>query len=121
MRNAHATWAIWQPDSLPAEIVFFSAETVEEQMRIFEDVIGVVKEIDHVRGARHRYIAGRLISRTIEVLVPSVQRRGKKTPGLPFEGPLWHSVIPDARGSPAAQDIDGLLKHVALRSGFTSR
>ena len=78
----------------------------------------------HGRSVGHGYVARRLVAAAVEVLVPGVERYGKKTSGVPFKtllALLVLLILPDRRCATARNHIDRELVHVMLRLGLSSR
>src|SRR4029077_2786582 len=87
---------------------------VIENVIAVENEIQIVKKVDHDRRGGHRNIARRLIATAVKVLMPGVQRRGKKRAFLPFKGALGTAFIPDSGGPAAAHDINHFFKEMFL-------
>ena len=107
--------------SLSVEIPVFTIESVPEFKAVAENETNISETIDHLGRVSERDKAGCLGSLCIEVLVPSVQRRGKKASLLPLEGLFSGSLIPNARGAATFDNINQLFKEITLRLGFATR
>src|SRR5262249_52672409 len=60
-------------------------------------------------------VARRLLAGAVEVLMPGVQRNGKKRAGFPFEGDAFAGVVPDGRRTATIKNENHLFEQLALR------
>src|SRR5262245_50307101 len=107
--------------TVAAVIAVFAAESIHKRKLIVEDKVQIAEAVDHLRRISQRNIACRLASRNIEVLMPRVERRREEASLLPLEGLLLGSFVPHRGCSAAFENIDQLLKYIALRFALPSR
>src|SRR6185437_17154826 len=72
--------------ALGGKIIRLAGEPVLEVVRTVEDEIVIVVAIDHGRRIGDGDEAYRLAARTVEVLVPAIERDGEDRAFLPLEG-----------------------------------
>jgi hypothetical protein len=106
--------------SLAAVIAVFAAESILKRKIVAAYEVQIAEAIDHLRRVRQRDVARRFASRDIEVLMPRVERRREEATLLPFEGLFFGSFVPHCGRSPAFDNINQLLKEIALRFALAS-
>ncbi len=107
--------------ALVGEVVGLAGEARLEVVRRVEDEVDVFVEVDHRGGVRHGDEARGLGARTVEVLMPGVQRNREQRAGLPFEGDLLARVVPHGGGAAAFENEDHFLEELTLGRELLAR
>ena len=106
---------------LSVVIAVFAIKSVPERKIIAENKVDITEPIDHLRRVSERDKVRRVASLNIEVLVPSVQWRRKKSSFLPLESLFFGPFVPYA-GRPATfENINQLFEEIMLRYSFSAR
>src|SRR3989338_8106810 len=100
--------------SLAAEVVRIAVEAVREIVRHIKNDIRDMKEIKDARHVVDREKPRRLVSLSVKVLVPDIERQRDQTPLLPLEGLFGPFVVPYRRRPAPLEDIDQLLVNLSL-------
>src|SRR3990172_7899896 len=111
----------WVCLAFTGKVIVLSAVAVGEDELVVEDEIVVVEQVHDQRHVGDRQEARRLAAGAVEVLIPGVEGRRKKTSFLPLKGFLFSFPGPYRRSAPSAQDEDQLLEDLPLRNEIFSR
>ena len=107
--------------ALGAVIVGFAGEAVDEIVPVIEHEIDVVVEVDDRGRIGNGDITHRFLARSVEVLVPAIERDGEDRARLPFEGDAGTGVVPHGGRTAAGQDQDHLFEQMMLRLELAAR
>ena len=100
--------------AISGKVTILAFKPIGERVRIVNDKVFAVKQVENQRCRRHCEQPRLFVALTVEVLILSIQRNRKQTPGLPFEA-LLRAVTPHSRGAAAIQDIIERFINMALR------
>ena len=88
--------------ALGSKIIDLAGEAFLEVVGIVEDEIQIVVHVDDRRRERDRDVARGGVARTVEMLMPAIQRDREDRPVFPFEGDALARVVPYARAAAPA-------------------
>ena len=121
LEAAHVANKIRVPETLSehrafaAEVVLAAVVPVSEMVVAVENEVEVMEKVENRRCIGHGHEAHRLISLSIEMLMPGIERRREKGPLLPFERLLPGAFLPHRRRPVSADHENQLLKKMFLR------
>src|SRR5215213_9416950 len=95
-----------------SKVIGLAGKPAFEIVPVIENEIDVLVEIDHDRRIRHRYVARRRLSRTVEMLMPAIERNAEDRSCFPLEGYTLASVVPHGSRAPAVEHEHHFLKHL---------
>ena len=106
---------------LGAEIVRLARKTVLEVVSGVEDEIDIVIKIEDRGRIGDRDVTRRLLARTVEMLVPGIERNGEHRARLPLESDACAGIVPHRGGAAPVQYQDHFFVELALGGEFFAR
>src|SRR5262245_2320148 len=103
------------------KIVRLAVEAALEVPAMPEHEIDVFVQIDHDRRIGHRHEARGRLAGPVEMLMPAVERDAEDRARLPFEGHARTGIVPDRGRAAPVEDVDHLLKQLAVRIELAAR